>query len=366
MEVEAATTASLVGISLHSLRMLKVLLLVVMLVYLAQIILIRTRRWKSKCTALLPPGLVPWPIVGNLPEMLLTTQKPAFRWIHLLMRELGSGIACIKLGGIHVIPITCPKIAQEVLRKQDANFASRPLTFSYRTFSGGYRSAALSPYGDQWKKMRRVFVSDIMCASRHRWLHDKRAGEANNLTRYVYNLTTNKQVSPGDVVDIRHIARHYCGNVIRRLLFNRRYFGEPQADGGPGPMEKRHVEAVFAALDLLYNFCVSDYLPWLLGLDLDGHEKDVKEANETVNRLHDRVIDERWRQWKDDEKQELEDLLDVLITLKDDEGTPLLSIEEVKAQSKVCRDSMIIHAHACKTTSVFKLPSLRQRIVVQI
>ncbi|KAG8098936.1 hypothetical protein GUJ93_ZPchr0013g36402 [Zizania palustris] len=46
------------------------------------------------------------------------------------------------------------------------------------------------------------------------------------------------------------------------------------------------------------------------------------------------VIDERWRQWKSGERQELEDFLDVLITLKDGGGNPLLTIEEVKAQSQ--------------------------------
>jgi tyrosine N-monooxygenase len=50
-------------------------------------------------------------------------------------------------------------------------------------------------------------------------------------------------------------------------------------------MEERHMEAVFASLGFVYDFCVSDYIPWLLGLDLDGHEKDVKMVNETVNEL---------------------------------------------------------------------------------
>jgi hypothetical protein len=54
-----------------------------------------------------------------------------------------------------------------------------------------------------------------------------------------------------------------------------------------------------------------------------------------VNRLHDTVIDDRWRQWKSGERQEMEDFLDVLITLKDAQGNPLLTIEEVKAQSQV-------------------------------
>jgi tyrosine N-monooxygenase len=56
---------------------------------------------------------------------------------------MGTDIACVKLGGIHVISITCPKIAQEVLKKQDAVFASRPCTFASETFSGGYRNAVL-------------------------------------------------------------------------------------------------------------------------------------------------------------------------------------------------------------------------------
>ncbi|VAH96896.1 unnamed protein product [Triticum turgidum subsp. durum] len=94
------------------------------------------------------------------------------------------------------------------------------------------------------------------------------------------------------------------------------------------------MDALFTSLGLLYAFCVSDYLPWLRGFDLDGHEKMVKEANATLNRLHDAVIDERWGQWKSGEKKELDDFLDVLITLKDAEGKPLLTIEEIKAQSQ--------------------------------
>ncbi|KAL6602916.1 hypothetical protein ACP70R_043277 [Stipagrostis hirtigluma subsp. patula] len=318
---------------LSSSAKLKLLLLAVMLFYLGHTL--RPRR-RSTCAPPLPPGgPVPWPVVGSLPEML--RNRPAHRWIHLMMKELGTDIACVRLGGVHVIPVTCPTIAREVLKKQDATFASRPLTFASETFSGGYLNAVLSPHGDQWKKMRRVLTSEIVCPSRHRCLHGKRADEADNLTRYVYNLAA-RAGAGGAVVDVRHVARHYCGNVIRRLLFNRRYFGEPQPDGGPGPLEVQHMDAVFTSLGLLYAFCVSDYLPWLRGYDLDGHEKMVREANETVNRLHDTVIDERWRRCQGSERQGPEDLLDVLISLKDAHGNPLLTIEEVKAQAQVMID----------------------------
>ncbi|RLN12083.1 tyrosine N-monooxygenase-like [Panicum miliaceum] len=330
MEAVAASSPSL-GASLptSSSTVLQLLILmVVVLVYLVVQSLVPRR--KSTRTAPLPPGPMPWPVVGNLPEMLLSG-KPAFRWIHLVMERTGTGIACVKLGGVHVIAITCPNIACEVLKRLDTNFASRPLTFASETFSRGYMGAIMSPYGDHWRKMRRVLTSEIACPSRHKWLHDNRADEANNLTRYVYNLAG---AGSGGAVDVRHVARHYCGNVVRRLVFGKRYFDEPQPDGGPGPLEVQHVDAVFTSLGLVYAFCVSDYLPWLLGLDLDGHEKMVREANELLTRLPDALIDERWRQWKSGEKQGLEDFLDVLITLEDAEAKPVLTIEEVKALSQ--------------------------------
>ncbi|XP_044962690.1 tyrosine N-monooxygenase-like [Hordeum vulgare subsp. vulgare] len=283
----------------------------------------------------LPPGPWSWPVVGSLPEMMLN--KPAFRWTDGVMKEMGTDIACFHLGGVHVIPITCPKFAREVLKNQDANFLSRPLTFASSAISCGYKDVVLTPFGDQWRKMRKVLTSEIICPSRHKWLHDKRAEEADNFTRYIYNLTTGGSSSTSGLgnVNVRFVARHYCANVIRWLVFGQRYFGEPQPDGGPGPMEVEHMDASFTLLGLLFSFCVSNYLPCLLGLDLDGHEKMIKEANTKLDRIHDTVIEERWRQWSSSERQDgVQDFLDVLITLVDGDGKPLLNIEEVKAQCK--------------------------------
>nr|XP_020161934.1 tyrosine N-monooxygenase-like [Aegilops tauschii subsp. strangulata] len=310
------------------------LLIVITLIYL---VMTKSKVRRGTCSSAmvplpLPPGPWPWPLVGSLPEMVLN--KPAFRWIHRVMKDMGTDIACFRLGGVHVVPITCPKIAREVLKKQDKNFSSRPLTFASGAISSGYKDAVLSPFGDQWMKMRKVLTSEIICPSRHKWLHDKRADEADNLTRYIYNLTAGRSSSSTSGlanVNVRHVARHYCGNVIRRLVFGQRYFGEPQADGGPGPMEVEHMDASFALLGFTFAFCVSDYLPCLLGLDLDGHEKIIKEANTKVDRLHGVVIEERWRQWNSGERQDgVQDFLDVLITLADGDGKPLLSIDEVK------------------------------------
>ncbi|KAL0434391.1 UNVERIFIED_CONTAM: Tryptophan N-monooxygenase [Sesamum latifolium] len=86
-----------------------------------------------------------FPMVGCLPEMV--KNKPDFRWIHQLMHETNTKIACIHLGNTHVIPVTSPELAREFLRKQDMIFESRPYYMSGKLTSNGYLTIGLSPMG---------------------------------------------------------------------------------------------------------------------------------------------------------------------------------------------------------------------------
>ncbi|KAF8682014.1 hypothetical protein HU200_045471 [Digitaria exilis] len=285
----------------------------------------------------LPPGPAGLPIIGSVHHLMYN--KPVFRWIHRLVKEMNTKIMCLRFGPVHVIVVNCPEIAREVMRKNDAVFASRPLTFASSSFSFGYKGSILSPYGEQWKKMRRVMTSEILSPALERRLHARRAEEADHLVRFVYNQCNDTKANNG--VDIRHVARHFCGDMIRKLVFSKRYFVEPplvSAGAGPGPNEVEHVDALFTLVNCVYSFCISDYFPVLRGgLDLDGHEKVVHGVMATLNRLHDPIIEERIHEWsilrKHGEKREIQDFLDVLVSLEDSEGQALLSFEEIKAQA---------------------------------
>lgn len=276
----------------------------------------------------LPPSPFQWPIIGNLDA--LCTNKPVFRWIHRLMQEMNTEIICLRFFNTHVIAVSSNDLATEFLKRQDTVFSSRPACLAAEITSDGYLSAILGPMGDQWKKMRRVLVSELLSQKRHKWLLDKRNQEADNLVRYVYNQACSSIT--GGVVNVRVAAQHYCGNVIRKLIFGKQFFGTGMEDGGPGAEEEEHVDALFTILAYLYSFCVSDYVGFLRRrLDLDGHEKIIRKAVESVRKYQDPLIDERARQWKKGTKTEREDLLDVMLSLEK-EGTPVLSIDEVKAQ----------------------------------
>ncbi|CAI8597050.1 unnamed protein product [Vicia faba] len=282
-------------------------------------------------TPKLPPGPKPWPIVGNLPEML--ANKSPTRWIHKIMEEMNTDIACIRLGNVHVIPITCPIIALEFLRKHDADFASRPISMATDIISNGFLTTAVTPFGEQWKKMKKIFVNELFSPHKHQWLTNKRNEEADNLMFYVYNKC--KNVNDSGLVNVRIITRHYCCNLMRKIVFNTRNFGEGKNDGGPGLEEVEHVDAIFTLLRYVFAFCVSDYMPSLRGLDIDGHERKVKDAMSIVKKYNDPIIERRIEKWKDGSmaSADAEDILDILISLKDANNEPLLTTKEIKAQA---------------------------------
>ncbi|KAF3455178.1 hypothetical protein FNV43_RR05626 [Rhamnella rubrinervis] len=256
------------------------------------------------------------------------------------MQELNTEIACFRLGNTNVVAVSSPEIAREFLKKNDAVFASRPLTITSSIISRGFVGTIVTPWGEQWKKMKRVLISDVFNQSNIRWLLKKRNEEADNLVKFVYNqcsisnggLSSSSPSSLRQVVNVRTVAQHYSASVIRKMMFGKRYFGKGREDGGPGDEEEEHSSALFTILLYLYAFSVSDYLPWLRVFDFGGHKRKVNDAVEVIKKYQDGIVNERIQQWREGKKVEAEDLLDVFISLKHENGDPLLSSEEIKAQ----------------------------------
>ncbi|PPR95331.1 hypothetical protein GOBAR_AA25341 [Gossypium barbadense] len=190
----------------------------------------------------------------------------------------------------------------------------------------------LEPVGDQWKKMRKVMAFNVINPARLSWLLHKRTQEADNLAKLIYNQCINHENLHGGVINLILALRQYTGNMIRRMMFNRRHFRKGRKDGGPGYEEEQHVESLFTVLMHLNSFILLDYVPWLKPLDLEGYEKIVSEALRIVNGYHDPLVNERIKEWRQGKINEPQDLFDSFILAKDFNGQPALSAEEIKAQ----------------------------------
>ncbi|XP_039131901.1 phenylalanine N-monooxygenase-like, partial [Dioscorea cayenensis subsp. rotundata] len=142
----------------------------------------------------LPPGPATLPIVGSLPMMLW--RKPHFRWV--LRKAEGKDITCIRLGNVHVIVVNSPELAREFLKKNDAIFASRPKTMATEYSGRGFLSVVFTPWGDQWKKMRRVIVSHVVNHQQFQKMSKMRVEEADNLVWYIQH-----QSKAGEEINLR-------------------------------------------------------------------------------------------------------------------------------------------------------------------
>ncbi|CAN4087451.1 unnamed protein product [Withania somnifera] len=290
------------------------------------VILMITRKiftMRNQKTKKLPPGPKPWPFVGSLPEMLLSN-KPPFEWIHKLMEEMKTEIACIRFGNINVIPVCSPELACLFLKEQDSVFASRPICMSATLVSNGYLTSLFASLGDQWAKMRRVLASHVVSPTSIQWLRPKRDEEADHLLRFIYNQCIDQYLLPR-VINLRKVTRYYSVNVLNNMIFSKRYLVNKDEN-------EEQVDAIFTLLNYYHSFGISDYLPWLSHFDFDGREAGIRKTLAKASKYTDYEVDHRIQLWKDGKKNVEEDILDVLIKLKDTNGEPLLSVKEIKAQ----------------------------------
>ncbi|KAF5778509.1 putative isoleucine N-monooxygenase [Helianthus annuus] len=305
---------------------LTIILIVIMLIFVGRFL---NKKSTSHLSCPLPPGPTPLPFFGCAIQLLLN--KPTFRWIDKLMDLFNTPVLCVRLGpSTHVIVVSSSDIACEFFKKQDEIFISRPDVLSAYLISGGFRTAAMSPYGEQWKKMKRILNREMLSPPMQKWLQPKRDEEADQVLRYIYNqIEKQDAIVDGGLINVRALSQHFFANVTRNIIFGKRFFGQGMEDGGPGEEETEHVAALFVLLKYLYAFCISDYFPWLRGkVDLDGHENIIRTAIENVRKYQDPLVDERIQMWNNGDRKEKSDMLDVLITLENPKLTP----EEIKAE----------------------------------
>nr|XP_016469267.1 PREDICTED: isoleucine N-monooxygenase 2-like [Nicotiana tabacum] len=288
------------------------------------------------------------------------------------MEEMETEIACIRLGSTHVIAVTSPELACHFLKEQDSLFSSRRICMSATLISNGYLTSVFLPMGDQWMKMRRFLASHVLLQSSHLWLRHKRDEEADHLLRFVYNqyCSSNEPVT----INLRKVTRYYCANVVKNMIFSKRLLGKRIMKKNEGPSveeeAEEQVEAVFTLLDYLYSLSISEYLPWLSGFDLDGHKAIIKKAYAKATKLIDHEIDQRLQIWKDSNKAHVkEDILDVLIRLKDTNGNPLMSVKEIKAQVLELMLATVdnpSNAVECAIKEMLNKPQIMQRALEEI
>ncbi|CAD5172191.1 unnamed protein product [Musa acuminata subsp. malaccensis] len=260
-----------------------------------------------------PPG--PWnlPFVGCMHH--LVGQLP-FRAFRELARKHGP-LMLLRLGQVDVVVASSSEAAEEILKNQSVTFASRPEFLATKFIFYGPTGIGWSPYGPYWRQLRKLCFMELLSARRIRSFSSIRTEETLDLMRDIAR-------SGGTTVNLTEKLFGLFNAVVCRAAF-----------GKLREHRERFVPLIKNAMVLAGGFCVADMFPSLKLIDiLSGAEFRLRRVRRQLDEVLGYIIKEhegKASASSGDKADEVDDLVDVLLRLKDDPKLEVpLTMEDVK------------------------------------
>ncbi|CAI9094354.1 OLC1v1030079C1 [Oldenlandia corymbosa var. corymbosa] len=249
-----------------------------------------------------PPGL---PFIGNLHQF--DSLKP-----HLFLKNLSQKygpLMSLRLGSRKVVVISSAKIAKEALTTHDLVVSNRPRLVSHQKYSYNGLEVAFSPYGEYWRKMRKLTVLHLLSAKRVQSFHPIIEDEVSILINEISDLCCSSQV-----INLSSMVTNFTSSVVCRIAFGKKY-------GKEDYVQKRRFEEILHECQALFaGFFVSDYLPWLSWMDkLSGMFDRLEKNARDLDLFYQDLINEHLNPNRPDAMND--DILDLLIQIKQEQSS---------------------------------------------
>ncbi|KAL0288766.1 UNVERIFIED_CONTAM: 5-epiaristolochene 1,3-dihydroxylase [Sesamum calycinum] len=252
---------------------------------LAALILIFSILWpirklinSGKRTPFLPPGPGGLPILGYLPFL----RKDLHHQFTELAGKYGP-IYKLWLGNKLCTVISSPSLIKEVLRDHDTIFANRDTTVAARIATYDFNDIAWSPYGSQWRNLRKLFVREMLSNTNLEATYNLRREEVRKVVKEIYSKI-------GTPMDICELAFKIDLNVIINLIWGGKIQGERR-----DRILTSLLPVLANMLDLLVKPNISDFFPALARFDIQGVAKEMTTLLQRVEGITKDAIDERMK-----------------------------------------------------------------------
>ena len=282
------------------------------LLFLFFIIHLKSNKSKKKNNKL-PPQ--PWklPLLGNLHNFIGAGQP--HRVLARMACKLGP-IVRLELGEVSAILVSSSSVAKEIMKTHDVCFADRPKLLVADIVLYNYTSIGFAPYGEYWRTMRKICTLELLSAKKVRSSQSIREIESWNLVKVLANNSSER-------VNLTEKIYTLMNTVIFRAMV--------------GSVCKDQEQILLLTDELMYlasGFYVSDLFPSIKILHrvtgMRNRLQGIRERMDVI--LDDVILDHQQRHAGGQNSKESEDLLDVLLRLKDDGGNEVpLTLDNIKA-----------------------------------
>ncbi|EEF50980.1 flavonoid 3'-monooxygenase CYP75B137 [Ricinus communis] len=223
----------------------------------------------------LPPGPRGLPVFGYLPFLGTFLHKKFTD----LAGEYGP-IYKLWLGRKLCIVISSPSLAKEIVRDEDKIFANRDPPTASKIITYGGNDIVWSSYGPEWKKIRKVFVREMLSNASLEASYPMRKEEVQKTIRDLCNEV-------GKTVDFGQLVFEIAANASISMLCGSTLKGE-KAISFVGEFRKWAEEIMV----LQGKPNVSDLFPVLARFDLQGLERETRRIFLCIDQILDSVIEQ--------------------------------------------------------------------------
>ncbi|CAA7028114.1 unnamed protein product [Microthlaspi erraticum] len=306
---------------------------------------ITTHLRKTKAVCDLPPSPPSLPIIGHL-HLLLSLlihknlQKLSFRYGPLLH---------LRVFNVPIVLVSSASIAYEIFKAQDVNVSTRNLPTNEGSLFFGSLGFVTAPYGDYWKFMKKLMVTNLLGPQA---LERSREIRKDEVDRFYSDLLD--KAMKKESVGIGEEAVKLINNIICKMLMGRSCSEEN------GEAEK--VRGLLTETDsFLKKFFVAAIFRRSLGISL--FKKALTGVSLRYNEVLEKILEEYEEKLDQDQSSEI---LDVLLQACRDETITRNHIKSLFVDLFVAGTDTSAHTVEWTMAEIFSNPNVHERLREEI
>ncbi|KAF7105946.1 hypothetical protein CFC21_106713 [Triticum aestivum] len=224
----------------------------------------------------LPPGPPGVPILGAMPFV-----GPApHTGLAALARKYGP-VMYLRMGTCGVVVASSPSAARTFLKALDARFANRPAVASAADITYGRQNMVLADYGPKWKLMRKLSSVHLLGA---RAVADWASVRRDEAGRALCGMA--EAAEAGRAVVVPEVLVCALANIVGQITVSKRVFD------GQGDESSSYKEMIVSLLTGTGLFNISDFVPALSRLDLQGVQARLRRVHRQFDGLITKLLAE--------------------------------------------------------------------------
>ncbi|CAI8616884.1 unnamed protein product [Vicia faba] len=268
-----------------------------------------------------PPGPKGLPIIGNMLMMDQLTHHGMAK-----LAEKYGGFCHLQMGVIHIVAVSTPEMAREVLQVQDGVFANRPANIAITYLTYDQADMAFANYGPFWRQMRKICVMKLFSR--------KRAESWASVREEVEKTVKTVASKIGSPLNLGELIFSLTRSITFKAAFG--------SNLNKGQDEFMGILQEFSKL--FGAFDISEFLPWLAWFNGQDFNKRLAGARKALDVFIDEIIDDHVTkrkhsmQNKDSENEVDVDMVDELMAFLDESGVN--AAETSQSTLKLTRDNI--------------------------